>query len=126
MHLLLGLPTKVNILTKMESNLDQMSRHVETSLAISCTGGDPDDANGSPHLGLKSREQEMETRLTLMATLLHVAREIFNQVGRSRRSVKTSSSSSRLLRLPSPFRVLTLILLGDRFLVNLMEEKNIN
>ncbi len=56
---------------------------------------------------------------TLMATLLHTAFDSFNHVGKSSKSVRTFSSSSRLLRSPSPFKVLTWILSGARFFVNL-------
>lgn len=59
--------------------------------------------------------------LTLMAALLQHTRLMASQVGRSSRLWRTSSSSSRLVSWPSPFRVLRLILSGDKFLANLQE-----
>lgn len=62
-----------------------------------------------------------EKGLTLMAALLQYTRVTASQVGRSSMFCRTSSSSSRLESWPSPFRVLRLILSGERFLVNLKE-----
>lgn len=62
--------------------------------------------------------------LTLMVALLQHTRLMASQVGRSNRLWRTSSSSSRLVRWPSPFSVLRLIWSGDRFLANLWSMKN--
>lgn len=52
-------------------------------------------------------------------TRLHHALSKVNQLGSSNKLVSTFSSSSRLVRSPSPLSVLRLILSGDRFLTNL-------
>ena len=62
--------------------------------------------------------------ITLIATLLQEARVIFSHVGSSNKSVKTSSSSSKLDNSPSPLIALTLRRSGDRFLVNLRINKS--
>ena len=56
-----------------------------------------------------------------MAILLHTALVKASQVGKSSSSVSTFSSNSKLDKSPSPFNVLSLILSGDKFLVNLQQ-----
>lgn len=60
---------------------------------------------------------------TLADILLHVAFVRRIHGGNSRSSASVVSSSSRLWSSPSPLRNLTLILLGERFFVNLTELK---
>lgn len=55
----------------------------------------------------------------LMDALLQNTLLIASHVGKSSMFWSTSSSSSRFFSSPSPFRVLRLILSGDKFLVNL-------
>lgn len=59
----------------------------------------------------------------LMETRLHHARSKVNQLGSSNKLVNTFSSNSRLVSSPSPFRVLRLILSGDKFLTNLFKKR---
>lgn len=61
--------------------------------------------------------------LTLIDALLQNTLLMASHVGRSSMFWSTSSSSSRFFSSPSPFRVLRLILSGDKFLVNLKENK---
>jgi len=56
-----------------------------------------------------------------METRLHQALRRQSQPGSSSRSDRTCSSSSKLVRSPSPRRALRLILSGDKFLTNLRE-----
>lgn len=84
-------------------------------------------------LSLKDREETKTNSmrsllghpsLTLIDALLQNTLLMASHVGRSSMFWSTSSSSSRFFSSPSPFRVLRLILSGDKFLVNLKENKS--
>ena len=56
---------------------------------------------------------------TLAEILLHTARVNLINGGNSNKSVRNFSFNSKFLSSPSPFRNFKLILLGDKFFVNL-------